>query len=143
NHWIKTSIMSSLKNNILDLEKLNQVDGCLTTLAEVDVIKDVDIHEIKLGEGVVHANVKLEEGLFYRILKEFTGYEIEGDYQILSLVSKLSETKKKYDKIEKAIVDAKEIGYGLVSPDKEELQLAEPEIYRQGNRFGVKLKASA
>ncbi|WFA09834.1 stage IV sporulation protein A [Tissierella sp. Yu-01] len=143
NHWIKANIMNSLKSNIIDLEKLNQVNGCLSTLGEVDIIKDVDIQEIKLGEGVVFADIQLEEGLFYRILKELTGYEIEGDYQILNLVSKLSETKKKYDKIEKAIVDAKEIGYGLVSPDQEELQLAEPEIYRQGNRFGVKLTASA
>jgi stage IV sporulation protein A len=143
NHWIRVNIMNSLKNNIVDLEKLNQVKGCLSTLNEVEIIKNINVSEINLGEGVVNADVTLEEGLFYKILKEFTGYEIDGDYQILNLVSKLSETKKKYDRIEKAIVDAKEIGYGLVNPDKEELQLAEPEIYRQGNRFGVKLKASA
>ena len=110
---------------------------------DIDIVKGVNINEIKLGEGVVSADINLEEGLFYRILNEITGYEIDGDYQILNLVSKLSATKKEYDKIEKALKEAKEIGYGMVSPTQDELELAEPEIFRQGSRFGVKLKAKA
>src|SRR5699024_547318 len=93
--------------------------------------------------GVVHTELVTEEELFYNILNEITGYEIEGDYQILNLVTNLANIKKEYDKIEKALVEAKEIGYGLVSPSLEELELAEPEVYKQGNRFGVKIKANA
>lgn len=107
------------------------------------MVKNVNIVEIKLGEGVVHSEIVVDEGLFYSVLKDMTGYSIDGDYQLLGLISKLAETKRKYDKIEKALIEAKEIGYGLVSPSLEELELAEPEIYRQGNRFGVKLKAKA
>ena len=143
NHWIKSSIMSSLKTAIIELEKLNQVNSCLSPLLDLDIIKEINVKEIKLGEGVVHSDIILEEGLFYKILNEITGYKIEGDHQILNLVTRLAETKKKYDKIEKALIEAKEIGYGLVSPSQDELELAEPEIYRQGNRFGVKLKAKA
>lgn len=143
NHWIKTSIMNSLKEAIVDLEKLNQVQGCLSSLMDLDIIKEMDVEEIKLGEGIVKSNVVLQDGLFYKILNEITGYTIDGDHQILSLVSKLAETKKEYDKIERALLEAKEIGYGLVSPSLDEMILAEPEIYRQGNRFGVKLKATA
>lgn len=143
NHWIKNSIMNSLKSAVLDLEKLNQVNSCLNPLMDLDIVKEVDLREIRLGEGIVHADIILEDGLFFKILNEITGYKIEGDSQILSLVTKLAETKKQYDKIEKALVEAREIGYGLVSPTQDELVLAEPEIYRQGNRFGVKLKATA
>jgi len=143
NHWIRENIMKSLKDSILDLEKLNQVSGCLSVLSEIDIINDVSISEIKLGEGVVQSKIELKDGLFYNILKELTGYNIQGDYQILSLITKLSETKKKYDRIEKAIIDAKEIGYGLISPNQEELQLDDPEVYKQGNKYGVRLKASA
>ena len=85
----------------------------------------------------------IDNELFYQVLKEMTGYKIEGDYQILGLVNKLAQTKKEYDRIERALIEANEIGYGLVSPSLEDLELAEPEIYRQGNRFGVKLKAKA
>jgi stage IV sporulation protein A len=143
NHWIRQEIMDSLQESIVDMEKLNQVGGCLNPLRDVDIVEDLLINEIHLGEGSVDTEIILEEGLFFKILSEITGYLIDGDYQILNLVTKLSETKKEYDKVEKAIREAREIGYGLVSPSLEEMELAEPEIYRQGNRFGVKLKAKA
>lgn len=143
NHWIKASIMNELKSAIVELQKLNQVTDCLNPLKDLDTVKDIRINEIKLGEGIIHSELVVEEGLFYRILNEITGYTIDGDYQILGLITKLAEIKKEFDKIEKALIEAKEIGYGLVSPSLEELELAEPEIYRQGSRFGVKLKARA
>jgi len=142
-HWIKTEIMNALKGSIADLEKLNQVKNSLSSLNAIEAIKDLKIDEINLGEGIVKVDIQLADGLFYNILNEITGYKIDGDYQILNLVTKLAETKKQYDKIEKALVDAREIGYGLVSPSLDELELAEPEIFKQGNRFGVKLKAKA
>ena len=142
-HWIKSSILNSLKETIEGLQKLNEVSSFLNPLKELDIVKNVKLVEIKLGEGIVHSEIAIDDGLFYSVLKDMTGYSIEGDYQLLGLISKLAETKKKYDKIEKALIEAKDIGYGLVSPSLEELELAEPEIYRQGNRFGVKLKAKA
>ncbi|WP_025640998.1 stage IV sporulation protein A [Schnuerera ultunensis] len=143
NHWIKSSILNSLKESIQTLQKLNEVDSSLRILNELDIVKNINIKEIKLGEGVVNAELIIDEGLFFKVLKEMTGYTIEGDYQVLGLINKLAQTKKEYDKIENALTQANEIGYGLVSPSLEEMELAEPEIYRQGNRFGVKLKAKA
>ncbi|MFA7412036.1 MAG: stage IV sporulation protein A [Tissierellaceae bacterium] len=142
-HWIKINILNALKETIEDLRKLNEVSSFLNPLKELDIVKNVNLVEIKLGEGIVESEIIIDDGLFYSVLKDMTGYSIEGDYQLLGLVSKLADTKRKYDKIEKALVEAKEIGYGLVSPSLEELELAEPEIYRQGSRFGVKLKAKA
>jgi len=142
-HRIKKEIMETLKPSIVDLQRLNQIHQCLNPLEELESIKEMKIDEINLGEGVVHTELVTEEELFYNILNEITGYEIEGDYQILNLVTNLANIKKEYDKIEKALVEAKEIGYGLVSPSLEELELAEPEVYKQGNRFGVKIKANA
>lgn len=143
NHWIKAGVMDTLKLSIKDLQKLNQVRECLDPLEELDSVKEILIKEINLGEGVVHSEIVIKDELFFSILNEITGYEIEGDHQILSMVNKLANTKKEYDKIEKALIEAREIGYGLVSPSLEELELEEPEIYRQGNKFGVKLKAKA
>lgn len=142
-HWIKVNILNALKETIEGLQKLNEVSAFLSPLKDLDIVKDIDLSEIKLGEGVVYSNIIIDDNLFYNILKEMTGYSIDGDYQLLGLISKLAETKKNYDKIEKALVEAREIGYGLVSPSLDELELAEPEIYRQGNRYGIKLKATA
>lgn len=142
-HWIKSSILNSLKETIEGLQKLNEVSQFLNPLKDLDIVSDIDLSQIRLGEGIVHSRIIIDESLFYNVLKEMTGYSIDGDYQLLGLISKLAETKKSYDKIEKALVEAKEIGYGLVSPSLDELELAEPEIYRQGSRYGIKLKATA
>ena len=142
-HWIKSSILNALKETIEGLQKLNQVSDFLAPLKELDIVREVNLVEIKLGEGIVHSEIVMDDSLFYKVLNDMTGYSIDGDYQLLGLISKLAETKKSYDKIEMALVEAKEIGYGLVSPSLEELELSEPEIYRQGSRFGVKLKANA
>lgn len=143
NHWIKSNILEYLKEAVQTLQKLNEVNDSLKCLNELEIIKDINVKEIQLGEGVVNVELIVDDGLFYNVLKELTGYEIEGDYQILGLIDKLAQTKKEYDKIEKALVQANEMGYGLVSPSLDEMELDEPEIYRQGNRFGVKLKAKA
>ena len=45
--------------------------------------------------------------------------------------------------IKKAIKTAKQSGYGIVYPTLKEMKLDTPEIVKQGNRFGVKLKATA
>lgn len=142
-HWIKTNIITSLKSSISNLNKLNNIFESVELLEKSEIVDTIDIMEIKLGEGRVQLNIKIKEDLYYKILHEITGYEIEGDYQILNLIINLANTKKEYDKIEKALIEAKEIGYGLVSPSLEEMDLAEPEIYKQGNRYGVKLKARA
>lgn len=142
-HWIKASILNSLKETIEGLQKLNEVMHFLSPLKELDIVKDIILNDIRLGEGIVNSEIIIDDKLFYNVLKEMTGYSIDGDYQLLGLISALADTKKSYDKIEKALIEAKEIGYGLVSPSLDELELAEPEIYRQGNRYGVKLKAKA
>lgn len=143
NHWIKKNIMESLKPAISDLQKLDEVFDSLNPIRDLDIVKELSIDEINLGEGLVHTSFKIEESLYYDILKEITGYNISGDHQMLALITKLANTKKEYDKIEIALNDAKDHGYGFVSPTLDELELAEPEIFRQGNRFGVRLKATA
>lgn len=142
-HWIKDRIFNSIKESIQTLQKLNEVGGSLEELYDLEIIESVDIKEINLGNGTVNVDLLVDEQLFYNVIKEMTGFDIEGDYQILSLIKKLAEIKEEYDRVEFALLEAREVGYGLVNPSLEELELAEPEIYRQGNRFGVKLKAKA
>ncbi len=142
-HWVRKEIMEALKESIVDLHKLNHIYSSIEIIEELETIKKIDITDIKLGEGTIYVNINTVDDLLYKILKEITGYYIEGDHQILKLINDLANIKKEYDKIEKALVEAKEIGYGLVSPSLEEMDLEEPEIYKQGNRYGVKLRAKA
>ena len=58
-------------------------------------------------------------------------------------LNELSKIKKKYDRLENALNEVEATGYGIVMPDIDELTLKEPEIVKQGGRYGVRLSASA
>ena len=59
------------------------------------------------------------------------------------MLTSFAQTKKEYDKISYALESAKATGYGIVTPGMEDLILDEPEMVKQGSKFGVKLKATA
>ena len=61
----------------------------------------------------------------------------------MSIMKQLVFAKKEYDKLAAALEEVRETGYGVVTPSLDEMTLEEPEIVRQGSRFGVRLKASA
>lgn len=87
--------------------------------------------------------MKVKDGLFFNVLGEISGYRIEGEHGLLGLMKDLTVAKREYDKISMALKDVRETGYGLVPPQLDELKLEEPVMVKQGNRFGVKLRASA
>jgi len=55
----------------------------------------------------------------------------------------LVETKKKYSRVEQALSDVSEKGYGIVMPSPDELVLDEPKLTKQSGGWGVKVSAHA
>ena len=96
-----------------------------------------------LGTGSITIAVTLNQGLFYKILGEATGLEIEGENDLLPILTELSRIQKAYAKIQPALEEVEATGYGIVMPDQEEMALEEPEIIKQGGKYGVRLRASA
>ena len=86
---------------------------------------------------------QLPRALFYQTLSEQSGFDVADDGDLMRLLTELSAVKADYDKVSSAIRDARETGYGVVVPTVDELILEEPEIMKQGGRYGVRLKASA
>lgn len=143
NHWVKESIISTLKQYILNLQKIRDIDDIIKGFESLDFLDGIIIKNVELGEGVVNIQLSTKQELFYDILEEKSGFRIEEDSQLLNLVTNLSRIKQEYDKIEVALNDAKNFGYGVVAPSLSELSLEEPEIIKQGKQYGVKLKANA
>ena len=143
NHWLKNQILYTIKSAVNDTKKIKDINVLADQFDEVEVLTGAEISDIDLGKGIANVKMHTREGLFYDILEELTGYKIEGEHQILSLMKSFSKAKKEYDRVEEALNNAKSFGYGVVAPVLEELKLDQPEIYKQGNRFGVKLKANA
>jgi len=142
-HWLKKDVFGNLLSSIQNVSKISDATMISDSLANCDSITSSEIKNISLGEGTVRIKVNTNEDLYYKILGEETGFEITGKDSLMSLMRTLSKTKQEYDKISAALEEVKATGYGIVSPGIEELTLEEPEIVKQGGKFGVRLRASA
>lgn len=100
-------------------------------------------NNVELGEGAISFDIVPKEGLFYQVLSEQCGTEINNDYELINCLKELSYAKKKFDKIKTALDQVDDNGYGIVVPCIEEMELKEPEIVKQGGKCGVRLKAQA
>ena len=143
NHWIKNNIIFTLKQSIAEIGKLRDVDSIVKGFSELEFLEDTEVENVELGEGVISIDLTAKQDLFYNVLEEKSGFKIDGDHQLLNLVTKLSRVKNEDDKIESALYDAKTKGYGVVAPSLDELSLEEPEIIKQGKQYGIKLRANA
>jgi len=142
-HWLKTTLYSNIMNTFKSVNELKEIDTALEDLKISDIIDSCSADDINLGNGVVNINITLREDLFYKVLTEVTGVNVENEGDLFATMSNLANTKKEYDKISYALNEVKQKGYGIVTPGIEELILEEPEMIKQGSRFGVKLKAKA
>lgn len=142
-HPIKAALYSAVREGAANLRRIRDVDNAVATLGTCDNISGAKILSISLGTGVASAALELPRALFYSTLSQQSGFEVQDDGDLLSLLTKLAAVKQEYDKIETALKDVRETGYGIVLPSAEELVLEEPEIVKQGGRYGVRLKASA
>lgn len=142
-HYLKKSIYESVRSAIEGVHKLSHINNVAPILAENEYLSSARISDISLGKGTALIQTEAVEGLFYNVLGETTGLEIKNDEELVSMLCALSEAKHEYDKIANALAQVRQTGYGIVSPGIEELSLREPEIIRQGGRYGVRLRASA
>lgn len=142
-HSLKKSIYDCVLTSVNNISKISETRKVISRINENENISEIEISNINPGDGTVTLNITTEENLFYKILGETSGLEISGKDTLITLMQELAETKRKYDKISYALREVQETGYGIVSPSIDELSLEEPEIVKQGNRFGVRLRASA
>lgn len=142
-HWLKTELYSEIKQSFSDIRVLKQISGRTAKLSNTQIISETRLNEISLGTGEVNLSIYLLEDLFYKIISEISGVPIENEGDLFSTITNFSKVKREYDKISNALDEVKSKGYGIVTPSIDELILDEPEMVKQGSRFGVKLKATA
>ena len=142
-HWLKNSLFNDIKSGFNDINVLKEIDRSLDSMQSTEVISKTTIDNIKLGTGEVNITIHLNDDLFYKVISEVSNIEINNEGDLFSIMAELSMVKKEYDKIAPALTEVKQKGYGIVTPTMEELILEEPEMVKQGSKFGVKLKAKA
>ncbi len=142
-HWLRNNFDESIHENISEVTRVREVNGLVAKFKEYAFIEGAVLNKIDPGKGEAEIELTTPPGMFEQILTEYCGEEIVGDADILRVVRDYSVAKKEYDKLAEALYQVKETGYGIVPPVLEEMMLDQPEIIRQGGRFGVRLRASA
>ena len=142
-HSLKKELFKEIQDAFKDIKTIKNINEGVSKIGNSEIIVKTTIDSIDLGNGAVTIRIDLNETLFYKILTEITGIEMNNEADLFTTIDDLAKVKKEYDKVSMALQEVKQKGYGIVMPSKEELILEEPEIVKQGSRFGVKLKARA
>lgn len=143
NYPVKAELFNEIKDAFGGITFLKDVSNCIDNMKETEIISKTYIENIILGTGQVNVSIMLKEELFYNVLSEITNVQVNNEGDLFAIINDLSKAKKEYDKIATALEEVKAKGYGIVTPSIDELVLEEPEMVKQGSRFGVKLRATA
>lgn len=142
-HWLKRAVFQCITEVSQSIQRLNHVREQLKELENCPQIKQISVDSVDLGNGSVKLMVSVEPKLFYQVLGESTGLHISNEEELIPCMVELAKIRRDYEKIKGAMEEVQATGYGIVMPSLEELRLEEPEIVKQGGRYGVRLKASA
>lgn len=142
-HWLKEDIFCSIRDCAENVKHIRDIKEFAGKLCGCEHIVNSRVSTIDLGSGRAVIELTTDKNLFFRIIGEATGLEITGESDLMPRVLELVKIKEQYEKVEQALRQVEETGYGIVMPSMEELTLDEPEIIKQGGKYGVRLKATA
>ncbi|MBR7147696.1 MAG: stage IV sporulation protein A [Firmicutes bacterium] len=142
-HRMKAALIRGIREWSQDARTLRDVRERLEQLVDGDIISDVTLRGMDLGTGRADVEIQAVKGLFYQVLGEIMECPVENDSQFFRLIREFTSAKQSWDKIAEAMAQVETTGYGIVQPKLSEMTLEEPEIFKQGSKFGVRLKARA
>jgi len=142
-HWLQRNYQEAIQSTVKNIRRLRDVDHIVDDFAYYDYIDKANIAGIEMGDGIAEIDLHAPDYLYDEVLKEIVGEEIRGKDHLLELMQDFAHAKREYDQVAGALQMVKQTGYGIAAPTLEDMKLDEPEIIRQGSRFGVRLKALA
>ncbi len=142
-HWLKQDIIATVRGFLEQDYSIREISQMLDSVKNNNVFKDVKIKDADMENGNVKVEIDIMPEVFYKVLSEESNFDVRSEADIFSLLRDFATTKSEYDKIAMAMEEVRIKGYGIITPTMDELKLEEPEIVKQGNKYGVKLKASA
>ena len=142
-HWLKADLIDTVRRAAKGIRRIREIGRLVEALSENRYVTAAATQSIDLGTGKTRVKAELLPNLFYQIIGEKTGLSIDSEADLMRSITELAQIKKKYDKLSDALDEVDRTGYGIVMPSMEELTLEEPELMKQGGRYGVRLTASA
>lgn len=140
---LKAELYKEIKESFKGIKLLREINDGISGIQKTEIIQKTTVESVNLGSGSITVDITMKEELFYKVLTEISGVEVQNEGDLFVTITEMAKVKKEYDKISCALDEVKRKGYGIVTPSMDELILDEPEMVKQGSRYGVKLKAKA
>ena len=142
-HWLQTEVYTAAMQLSGQIARMKDISDSGRAVLDCEAVENAALSGMDLADGIVRITVLLKPEVFYRVLSEQTGLEIGDEAGLMPCIIELAKAKRAYEKIRSAMEQVEATGYGIVMPSIDELSLEQPEIVRQGGRYGVRLEASA
>ncbi len=142
-HWLRTAFYGCLRAAAEKVSTLRDLEAFAAELAGCEYISSASVAGVELSTGKASVSALPDSGLFIRIIGETAGISLENEAELIPKITELVRIREKYSRLAGALEEAERTGYGIVMPSTDELTLEEPEIIRQGGKYGIRLRATA
>lgn len=142
-HHVITDLLNTINDSLGSLSKMRDHEVLVEKLKENEDFSAPKVKEMALGKGAIIYDLDADNTLFYKVMEEESGFKIENDYHLMTILKDLIYAKKQYDKVKSALESSYTNGYGIISPSLDEIDLKEPQMLKQGSKYAVKLFANA
>lgn len=141
-HELKQELMKQIKRNMMNMKHIRDLTKEAVRM-ESPYVQEVVIENVNLADGSVKIKIQIHDEYYYKILSELSGICMENEYDLVHSIKELANMKEQYVRVQSALENVRGCGYGVVVPELEEIELQEPEVIRQGNKYGVKIKSKS
>ncbi len=141
-HKMKQDLIAKVRQLMAGLNHIRDITASAFSI-ESEYIRKCKLDGIDMSDGCVRIVLDVDDSYYYEMISELVGESIESEYQLLTTLKEMAKMKREYTKVLHAMESVRYKGYGVVMPDREEIVLEKPELIRQGNKFGVKIKAES
>lgn len=142
NHWLKNLLIQKAREILSKVTQMKDVRADTWNLEE-EAIRGIKTDQMDMSSGRVSLRVEMDDSYYYQIISDFANIPIEDEYTLMQTLKNLASMKKEYDKVLNAMNQVRMRGYGVVTPDRSEIVLDEPQVIKHGNKYGVKMRAEA
>ncbi|WP_367565644.1 stage IV sporulation protein A [Lacrimispora sp.] len=141
-HWLKAQAIQVAKDMVKKVSHMKDVTSSLLE-GVAENVRSVKVQNMNMANGSIEMTMDVDDSYYYQILSDYVGIPIEGEYQLMQILSELAKMRTEYEKVNQAMNQVRMKGYGVVTPERSEILLDEPEVIKHGNKYGVKMRAEA
>lgn len=136
-------LIDGVRNMSGDVDKMKDYDKIDAYFESASLWQTPSSINLDAGKGKVMVDMDVKRGVFFDVASKECGVDVKDEYDMLVNMKELCHNKQKIEKLSNALEQVETLGYGIVAPTMDEIELKEPEILRQGGQYGVRLKANA